>query len=136
MYDRWLIVEEGFKNVRQNGQVTGFQVRVRIGNYRGLPLSLIDDMQVKVDGQSFSRDQIRFTVAAGTFTLDELKQRPDARWQFTEFATLTVLNPGGLTPGFHTVEVTEKFRSTSGALPAKQGPAADSVGMKKMVLVV
>jgi hypothetical protein len=36
LLERDLIQSTGFRNVREGGEVTGFQLRVRIPNYRGL----------------------------------------------------------------------------------------------------
>ena len=62
MFEPYVICEQGFRNVSENGQVTGFQLRLRIANWRGLPLSLIEDVRVRVDGESFPRDAIQVAV--------------------------------------------------------------------------
>jgi hypothetical protein len=141
MFERYVICEEGFKNVSEKGQVTGFQLRLRIANWRGLPLSLIEDVRVNVDGVSFPRDTVRVTVGGHTFTLDEMIPRSDVRWQFDELATVTILKPGGLTQGIHEVAVVEQIRTGLAALPTSQLPSSvasmigTNVAKKKMTLV-
>ena len=136
MFETYLVCEEGFKNVVDKGAVTGFQVKARIANWRGMPLSLINDVSISVDGTMFPRDQIRVSVGGGTFTLDEMTQRADVRWQFDELATITVLHPGGLAPGLHDVTVSETIRTGLNVLPGNLAVQPNaSVGKRKMTLV-
>jgi hypothetical protein len=104
------ILDRGFKNVLQNGKITGFQLEVKTGYYRGTYLSLVEDFEITVDGEKFKRDQIRFTVGNHTYTLDELANLTDVRWPFQEAAILTVSKPGGLKTGMHDVQVVQKTR--------------------------
>ena len=106
------ILERGFKNISQNGQVTGFQLKVLSGYYRGLYLCLLEDFEITVDGERMPRGQVRFTTPDGahTYTLDEMEKITDVRWPYMEPATLTVLKPGGLKPGVHDVQVVQKDR--------------------------
>jgi hypothetical protein len=104
------ILNRGFKNVSQNGQVTGFQLLVLSGYYRGVYLTLVEGFEVTVDGESFKRDQIRCTFGARTYTQDQLEGLSDARWQWDEPVTLAVSKPGGLKPGMHDVQVVARIR--------------------------
>jgi hypothetical protein len=141
MFERYLICEQGFKNVSENVQASGFQLGLRIANWRGLPLSLIEDVRVSVDGASFPRNAIRIGVAGQNFTLDEMATRSDVRWQFDEIATVTVRKPGGLTPGIHEIAVVEQIRTGLAALPTSQLSSStaaligNNVATKKMTLV-
>jgi hypothetical protein len=141
MFERYVICEEGFKNVSEKGQVTGFQLRLRIANWRGLPLSLIEDVRVNVDGVSFPRDSVRVAVGGHIFTLDEMIPRSDVRWQFDELATVTILKPGGLARGMHEVAVVEQIRTGLAALPTSQLPSSvasligTNVAKKRITLV-
>jgi uncharacterized protein DUF6379 len=110
MFEKYMICESGFRNVSDQSQIKGFQIQVRIGYYRGMPLSSVEDYAVTVDGQAVPRDQVRFSVGGRTFTLDEMESKPDFRWQFDEIATVIVRKPGGLMPGMHEIEVTQKLR--------------------------
>jgi len=105
-----MICEDGFENVTEDGVVTGFQFKVRITYYRGVVLSLIEGFEVTVDGETFDRDAITFTVRDRTYTLDELEEDGVTRWEFGEKATLTVQKPGGLAPGEHTIEAAQQLR--------------------------
>ena len=110
MFDRYMICEETVRNVTEGGQVTGFQFGARIAYYRGLGLSMVEGLGVTVDGTAVSPEQIRFTVGTRTFTLAQMETEYEARWEFGEVATVTVLRPGGLAPGEHKIEFTENLR--------------------------
>jgi len=43
------LLQRGFKNVTENGQVVGFQVMIKTAYYRGVILSLIQDLELVVD---------------------------------------------------------------------------------------
>ena len=48
LLERDLIQSVGFRNVREGGAITGFQLRVRMPSYRGMAASLIDGIAVRV----------------------------------------------------------------------------------------
>jgi len=110
VYDRYMICEGSLRNVRGNGHPTGFELDVRITYYRGIVVSMIDAFEVVVDGESFDRDTITFIVRGRAYTLDELLEDEQTRWEFGERATLRVAKPGGLAPGEHTVEAVQRLR--------------------------
>ena|ERR1035438_1966215 len=105
------LLQGGFKNVSPNGQIAGFQVMVKTAYYRGVALSMIEGFDVTVDGETFKRDQIRFsTRGTKSYTLDELESVGDIRWPWLDPATLTISKPGGLKPGSHDVQVAVRLR--------------------------
>ena len=110
MFDKYMIVEDGFGNVTQDGVVTGFKFGARLPYYRGLGLSMVEDVGVTVDGRTFPHDTVRLTVHGNTYTLDEMESIYDDRWEFGEVATVTVNTLGGLTPGPHKIELAERLR--------------------------
>lgn len=108
-----LVQSVGFRNVREGGEVTGFQFRVRIPNYRGLSASLIDGISVTVDDVIDVGPEIpRWTLDGRTFTLQELWDSTDARWPLDEAAIITVPHRGGLTAGVHKVTVEVLLRAS------------------------
>ena len=96
------------------GEVTGFQIGVKVSYYRGVVLGIVNDMRVAVDGESFGKEDMTFTVKAGTFTFEQMAGRDDVRWDFGEVAYLRVKKPGGLAPGRHSVRVYEEIRIVNG----------------------
>ena len=99
------ILDRGFKNVRRNGQITGFQVGVVSAYYRGVYLPIVDGFDVQVDGETFTGDQIQCTFNGKTYAQSELDKLSDVRWQWQDPCFLTVNKPGGLKPGWHDVTV-------------------------------
>jgi hypothetical protein len=105
MFNKYMILTREFRNVTEAGRVTGFQVRIRIPYYRGVALSLIDTVQLTVDGEEFPPDKMTFSVGGRTYTFEELGRTTDAEWFFGDPATLTVKKTGGLATGMHTVQL-------------------------------
>jgi Domain of unknown function (DUF6379) len=105
MMDNKMIVEGSLANV--DG---GFAFLGRLPYYRGLGLSMIEDIQITVDGEAVARDNVRFSVRGKTYTLDQMETVYDDRWNFGEKATIIALKPGGLTPGSHSIEFAVRMR--------------------------
>ena len=105
MMDKLMIVEDSLENVEG-----GFAFLGRLPYYRGLGLSMVEDLQVTVDGEAIAREDVRFSVRGKTYSLDQMETVYDDRWNFGEKATITALKPGGLTPGKHTLEFAVRNR--------------------------
>lgn len=105
MMDKLMIVEDSLENV-----AGGFAFLGRLPYYRGLGLSMVEDLQITVDGEAIAREDVRFSVRGKTYTLDQMETTYDDRWNFGEKATITALKPGGLTPGMHTLEFAVRNR--------------------------
>jgi len=104
MMDNKMIVEGSLQAVEG-----GFSFLGRLPYYRGLGLSMIEDIQVSVDGETLPREAIRFAVRGQTYTLDEMETCYDNRWNFGEKATIIALN-GGLSAGPHDVTFAVRMR--------------------------
>jgi hypothetical protein len=106
MLERELIQNQGVRNVTAEGEVTGFQFRLRMPNYRGVWGSLIDGVDVSVDGIRFDREHPRWTLQGRDYSIQELRRTAaEVRWQLDELATITVQHPGGLAIGVHDLAV-------------------------------
>jgi hypothetical protein len=121
MFDKYLICTDGFHNViSETGNIEGFELKIRIPYYRGVPLSVIDEIKVAVGGgmggeaEVYSNDQIRFTVASGSFMMSEMSTVATRRWNFDEDATLKIYKPGGLVYIDHQVELWITIRAPYG----------------------
>ena len=101
------IQQRGFRNVSENGKITGFQVPFRASYYRGVWLSQIQvPFTMKVDGETFNEDQILFSTEGKTYEQKDFQSLSNVYWQQYELAYLIVNKPGGLSPGVHDVELT------------------------------
>lgn len=121
MLEKYMLTNREFRNVAENGKVTGFQVRVRVPYYRGIFLSFLDDARITVDGEFFPPEKLKITLGGRSYTLAEAKTVTNVHWDFGQFATFTASKPGGLSPGVHTVEVGILTRS-SYVLPPSLDP--------------
>jgi hypothetical protein len=101
-----MIFEDIFKNVTdESGKVAGFELGVRIPYYRALILSCIEDYTVTVDGESFSKEKIKFSIDGYSFTHEEMELMVDKRCAFGQAAKLIVEKDGGLSYGEHDVSL-------------------------------
>ena len=110
MFDKYMICEHDFRNMVEAGEVTGFQFKARLPYYRGIGISMIEDLAVTVDAQRFPRQALRITLHGNTYTLDAMEGEYEDRWEFGEEGIVTVQNPGGLTPGLHKIELEAVLR--------------------------
>ena len=103
MAARVMFDPQGFQNIEENGEATGFRFRWKSQYYRGITLSIVHDIKVNIDGEDIPAVSISVTATAETFTLDEMSTvvDPDYRWEFGEYATVNVMKPGGLAKGPH-----------------------------------
>jgi len=104
MMDNKMIVEGSLAHVEG-----GFSFLGRLPYYRGLGLSMIEDIIVSVDGKALPREAIRFAVRGKTYTLDEMETVYDNRWNFGEKAQIIALN-GGLPAGTHAITFAVRMR--------------------------
>ena len=100
-----------FKNVEEEGKVVGFSFDWKAQYYRSFTLSILRDIIIKVDGEEFKREDITITVNGETFTLEECRTviDPEYRWEFGEYATVTVKKEGGLSKGKHSIEAVQRI---------------------------
>ena len=112
MLEKECIQSRGFRNVVEDGKITGFQVAFRSLYYRGVWLSQLRPASVIVDGEKFSGDQLTWTISGKTYRQTDLEQHGDVNWPLLEPAVLTIHKPGGLTQGFHDVEVKYSYSSS------------------------
>ncbi len=110
MFDQYMICEDGFTNVNEDSHVTGFQFGARLPYYRGLGLSMVEEIAIAVDGEAVPRDQILFSVRGRMWTLAQMETELEERWEMGEVATLIVQRPGGLSNGEHQIELMEQLR--------------------------
>src|SRR5258705_3815311 len=109
MFDKYLICETGFSNVEKDGRVIGFRFGARLPYYRGLGLSMVEAVDVTIDGETMPRSATRLTVHGNTYTIDALESEYEDRWEMDEVAIVTVERPGGLKPGQHKIEHFEQL---------------------------
>jgi hypothetical protein len=110
MMDKHMICTDGFENVADDGRVTGFALLARLPYYRGLGLSMVEDIALTVDGAAVPRENIRLQLRGRSWSLAEMETCYDEKWNFGEKARVIVDRPGGLAPGEHRIELAERLR--------------------------
>lgn len=112
MFDNYVFSEGSCKNVSdKDGKIIGFEMKTLITYYRGIPLSMVHDVQVKVDGVEVPRESIKFSAnGKDYFTLSEMETVTTYRWEYGEEATVFVEKEGGLSKGEHEVSLTTVSR--------------------------
>jgi hypothetical protein len=110
--ERYLLVEEGFTNVVKNDQVVGFRIQVGLPYYRAIPLSCVEDIELKVDGEAIDKNDIQFEIRDKLLNFTDLPSLFEDWWCPTDKAALIIKKPGGLKAGEHNVEAKTKIRWT------------------------
>lgn len=110
MFDKYLINAASVRNTGAVEAPDGFAFEAKLGYYRGLGLSMIEELAVTVDGVEVPRDAVRFDEGKGPLSLEEMETTYDRRWNFGTEATILVAHPGGLTPGEHEIALRQKLR--------------------------
>ena len=64
MFDKYMICEETVRNVRRGNETVGFEFGARLPYYRGLGLSMIEDVAVTIDGEKIARGDVRMIERA------------------------------------------------------------------------
>ena len=105
MMDNKMIVEGSLESSDK-----GFAFYGRLPYYRGLGLSMIEDIAVEVDGEAVAREDVRLHLRGNTYTLAQMETVYDDRWNFGEKAKIIALRPGGLAPGSHKITFAVRMR--------------------------
>lgn len=110
MLERSHIQSTGFRNIGPEGARTGFEVRIRQANYRSSRLSLIEGVDITVDGILYPAQANLFRLGDTTYTLDRLDQAISTRLYVGDYFTVIVPRPGGLERGVHLVGSAIRYR--------------------------
>lgn len=105
MFDKYLIVEDSLRRTPN-----GFAFDARLGYYRGLGLSMIENLEVNIDGEVVPREAVRFDEGKGPISLAEMETTFDRRWPFGAKATILVERPEALDLGKHQITLKEVLR--------------------------
>jgi hypothetical protein len=106
MFDNKIIVEDSLRLVPEKN---GFSVLARLPYYRGLGLSMIEDISINIDGQDIDRKDVLFAVRNNEWTLDQLETEYSDRWNFGEKAEVIVKDLP-LTEGEHKITLAVRMR--------------------------
>ena len=111
MFDNKVIVENSLTRVNSaDAGFDGVSVLARLPYYRGLGLSMVENIAVTVDDKLVAREDTLFSVRGNTWTLDEMETEYGDRWNFGEKAKVLVKLPEGLNDGEHDISVAITMR--------------------------
>lgn len=107
MFDNYIYLEGSLRNVKEDEEVTGFEMETLMPYYRGVPLSLVRDFEVEVDDVIYDKDTLLFSADGGEefFTLREMKTVSDIKWEYGTPGIIRIPKPGGLAQGEHKVRL-------------------------------
>lgn len=112
MFDNNVFIDKSCKNVVEDGQVVGFQLETNIVYYRGIPLSMVNDVKINIDGEEIPREEIRCSLDGKQwFTLSEMETVTTYKWEYGEPLIVRVNRAGGLEKGEHEVKLTVIVRT-------------------------
>ena len=110
--EKEVIQSVGFRNMKERGEITGFQFKIRLPYYRGVFLSQLRPGTLTVDGERFEKEDIVWCFGGEAYTYEEMKKDRSTHWAVTDTATLLVKKPGGLAQGYHDIEYGFCFTSS------------------------
>ena len=110
--EKQVIQSVGFRNIVKDGEVAGFQFKVRLPYYRGIFLSQLRPGTLFIDGERIEKEDIVWNIKGEDFTVEEMKQDFHTHWDVTTPAVLKVKKPGGLSQGYHDIKYGFCFTSS------------------------
>jgi Domain of unknown function (DUF6379) len=110
MFDKYIIDPATLRNTGPADAPTGFSFETKLGYYRGLGLSMVEDLNVSIDGEALPREAIAFDEGHGPLGLDAMETAFDRRWVFGQAATISVAHPGGFPAGEHKLALQQRLR--------------------------
>lgn len=110
MLERTHIQSTGFRNVGPAGARTGFEVRLRQANYRSSRLSLIEGVDITVDGVVYPAERNCVRIGDTVYSHAEMAAETERRLYVGDHMTVIVPKPGGLAAGVHLVGSAIRYR--------------------------
>ncbi len=130
-----VICDNSLKSLFVNGKKSGYQFDIRLSYYRGHFLSVIDQLEVKLDGQEVPKEAIKFCLHGKEFGISQLHDLVSEFWTIIEPATIKVFQAGGIESGEHNIDVTLMFHSPYMPISETKYMPIDSCGSKMLTLL-
>jgi hypothetical protein len=121
MFDRYLIQPGSLRNESVDGELVGFQMVVRMANYRGNFLSLHNGYFIEVDGVEYPKSLQTFEInGKPPRSFEELKSAIWEHWDYDDDAILHIARSGGLAPGKHVIRFQQSILNAYGYMPTDE----------------
>jgi hypothetical protein len=95
---------------RTDADATRAVLPIRLPWYRSLQLSTIDGIELAVDGEAVSADDVFINFGGAKYSLAETAQLPDAWWFVLDTLQTEIQVPASVEPGDHRVDLTLSLR--------------------------
>lgn len=105
MFDKYIVVEDTLRRTADGGSI-----EVRMPYYRGLFLSMVEAVDLTIDGLAVPAADTTFTVHGNTYPFPELPGITDDRWEMGEPAVLAFRLADPLTDGDHEIAIRIRLR--------------------------
>src|SRR4051812_30916860 len=108
MFDKYIVCEDSLHATNEGR--TRASVDVRMPYYRGLGLSMVEGVDLVVDGHPVTLAAVTFTVHGNTYPMTDLPTVTDDRWEMGERATIGFAVDEPLAAGDHVVSAAVRLR--------------------------
>ena len=106
------VVRDGsLRHIYADGKKAGCSFDVRLSYYRGMFLSAVNYLKVRIDGEEIAAQDITFALKGRRYGLAQLQNLGTVFWPVIEPASIEVFRPGGFESGEHDIEFDMEFRS-------------------------
>ena len=118
MFDGYLIRQDSLENVAEDGKIVGFKFAVRIADYRGCFLSLVNGYYVECDGIVYPAEKQKIEInGKRPRSYDEIKKCVWEHWDYDDEAYIHIEKEGGLKPGSHEIRLQQSILAQYGYMP-------------------
>jgi len=108
MFDKYIVCEDSLRTTDESR--TRAVVDIRMPYYRGLGLSMVEGVDLVVDGHPVAPTVVTFSVHGNTYRMTDLPNVVDDRWEMGERATIGFVVEEPLTAGDHVVSAAVRLR--------------------------
>jgi hypothetical protein len=102
---RSLLRDQPVRNVIRNG-VAGYEIGINLTSYRALPLSCIEGLRLKMDGEDVDPSSVLLVLNGIGHKLGDLEKLSHVWWFILDAATIFVPRDKPLAPGSHQIDAT------------------------------
>ena len=132
-FEERVLSDRHFRPITLNGRVIGFNLGLYLNYYRGLPVSCVENLELKVDGEAVPPHLLCAVINEKKFAIEQLSGLHAEFWGIRKRIDLEVYN-GGLEPGEHEVELTLHLRNPYMRFAPRVYGMIDGSASKRMVL--
>ncbi|HHD7473829.1 TPA: DUF6379 domain-containing protein [Klebsiella oxytoca] len=112
MFDNNIFIKDSCRNIYQDEKVLGYELQTNIPYYRGIPLSMVNEILVKENDEIVKREIIQCSLDKKQwFTLNEMTTVTSYKWEFGYPLYIRVNKADGLAGGIHDIELTVSIRT-------------------------